>query len=116
MRNINVLAIQRISADNRAKIEASDPAIQLIDAGGWFEGEIRETWSDFAASRSTNAAWRIQHKLMQAMMERDRRYKLGAAGPRIEIDDVYIGGERTGEGARRGRRGSVNLGGAWRAD
>src|ERR1700674_5271947 len=36
---------------------------------------------------STNAAWRVQHKLMQAMIERDRRYKLGAAGPRIEIDD-----------------------------
>src|SRR4051794_26228196 len=51
MRNINVLAIQRINPDDRAKIEASDPAIQLIDAGGWFEGEIRETWSDFAASR-----------------------------------------------------------------
>jgi len=54
---------------------------------------------------STNAAWRLQHKLMQAMLERDRRYKLGAAGPRIEIDDAYIGGERTGEGAGRGRRG-----------
>src|SRR6476619_3968416 len=51
MRNINVLAIQRISADDHARIEASDPAIRLIDAGGWFEGEIRETWSDFAASR-----------------------------------------------------------------
>lgn len=50
---------------------------------------------------STNAAWRVQHKLMQAMIERDRRYKLGASGPRIEIDDAYIGGERTG----RGRRG-----------
>src|SRR6476660_8233009 len=25
--------------------------------------------------------------------------------PRIEIDDAYIGGERTGEGAGRGRRG-----------
>src|SRR5262245_64655693 len=53
---------------------------------------------------STNAAWRLQHKLMQAMLERDRRYKLGAAGPRIEIDDAYIGGERTGEGSGRGRR------------
>src|SRR3954453_4549646 len=39
------------------------------------------------------------------MIERDRRYKLGAAGPRIEIDDAYIGGERTGEGTGRGRRG-----------
>jgi len=54
---------------------------------------------------STNAAWRIQHKLMQAMIERDRRYMLGAAGPRIEIDDADIGGERTGDGAGRGRRG-----------
>ena len=54
---------------------------------------------------STNAAWRLQHKLMQAMLERDRRYKLGAAGPRIEIDDAYVGGERSGEGSGRGRRG-----------
>jgi hypothetical protein len=54
---------------------------------------------------STNAAWRVQHKLMQAMIERDRRYKLGVSGPRIEIDDAYIGGERTGEGSGRGRRG-----------
>src|SRR6202521_4904555 len=38
---------------------------------------------------STNAAWRVQYKLMQAMIERDRRYKLGTAGPRIEIDDAY---------------------------
>ncbi len=37
---------------------------------------------------STNAAWRVQHKLMPAMIERDRRYKLGASGPRIEIDDA----------------------------
>ena len=39
------------------------------------------------------------------MLERDRRYKLGAAGPRIEIDEAYIGGERIGEGAGRGCRG-----------
>src|SRR5215207_5608423 len=51
MRTINVLATQRISADDRAKIEASDPAIRLIDAGGWFEGEIRENWTAFAVAR-----------------------------------------------------------------
>ena len=51
MRSINVLATQRISADDRAKIEASDPAIRLIDAGGWFDGEIRENWTAFAAAR-----------------------------------------------------------------
>src|SRR5258706_2595423 len=32
---------------------------------------------------STNAAWRVQHKLMQAMIKRDRRYKLGAAAPEL---------------------------------
>ena len=38
---------------------------------------------------STNVAWRIQHKQMPAMTERDRRYMLGAAGPRKEIDVAY---------------------------
>src|ERR1700740_469398 len=51
MRTINVLATQRISADDRAKIEASDPEIRLIDAGGWFDGEIGETWTAFATAR-----------------------------------------------------------------
>ena len=45
MRSINILSIQRMSADDRAKIAASDPAIRLIDAGGWFDGEIRENWT-----------------------------------------------------------------------
>lgn len=48
---VNVLAIQRISAADRARIEAVDPAVRLTEAGGWFDGEIRETWSAYAASR-----------------------------------------------------------------
>ena len=36
---------------DRAKIEAVDPAIRLTDAGGWFDGEIRETWPAFTAAR-----------------------------------------------------------------
>ncbi len=51
MRTVNVLAIQRISAADHARIAAVDPAIRLTDAGGWFDGEIRETWSAYAASR-----------------------------------------------------------------
>lgn len=50
MRSINVLATQRISTADRAKIEATDPAVQLIDAGGWFDGEIRETFTAYAAA------------------------------------------------------------------
>jgi phosphoglycerate dehydrogenase-like enzyme len=51
MRQINVLNIQRIGAAERARIEAIDPAVRLIDAGGWFDGEIRETWPAFTVAR-----------------------------------------------------------------
>lgn len=51
MQSVNVLSIQRISAEDRAKIEAVGPAVQLTDAGGWYDGEIRETWPPFTAAR-----------------------------------------------------------------
>jgi len=51
MPELNVLAIQRISAADRAKIEAVDPAIRLVDAGGWYDGEIRDSWPAFASAR-----------------------------------------------------------------
>jgi len=51
MQRINVLSIQRISVEDRAKIEAVDPAIELTDAGGWYDGEIRETWPAFTSAR-----------------------------------------------------------------
>ena len=51
MQRIKVLSIERISAEDRNRIEAVDPAIQLTDAGGWYDGEIRETWPAFASAR-----------------------------------------------------------------
>ena len=51
MPKINVLNIQRLSDPDRAKIEAVDPAICLTDAGGWFDGEYRETWPAYTATR-----------------------------------------------------------------
>jgi hypothetical protein len=42
---------------------------------------------------SYNAAWRVKHKLMQVMMERDDNHQLSGF---IELDDAYLGGERTG--------------------
>src|ERR1700730_17724185 len=51
MQRINVLSIHRTSAEDRAKIEAVDPVIQLTDAGGWYDGEIRETWPAFTSTR-----------------------------------------------------------------
>ena len=51
MSTLNVLTIQRIGAADRARIEATDPAIRLTDAGGWFDGEYRDTWPAHSASR-----------------------------------------------------------------
>jgi phosphoglycerate dehydrogenase-like enzyme len=51
MPRINVLNIQRLSAADRGKIENVDPAILLIDAGGWFDGEYRQTWPAYTATR-----------------------------------------------------------------
>lgn len=51
MRQINILTLTRLTAEDRAKIEAVDPAVRLTDAGGWFDGEYRETWPAFSASR-----------------------------------------------------------------
>ena len=42
---------------------------------------------------SYKTAWLLKHKLMQAMSQRDARYRLSG---RVEIDDAYLGGERAG--------------------
>lgn len=51
MRDVNILAIQRLDAADRARIEAVDAAVHVTDAGGWFDGEIRETWPAYTAAR-----------------------------------------------------------------
>jgi phosphoglycerate dehydrogenase-like enzyme len=51
MRQIKVLSIQRILPGDAKKIEAVDAAVQLTDAGGWYDGEMRETWPGFSVSR-----------------------------------------------------------------
>src|SRR5213075_445440 len=58
MKSVNVLVIQRLSAADHARIKAIDPAINLIDAGGWFDGEYRATWPAYSAARylSPNSA------------------------------------------------------------
>lgn len=44
-------------------------------------------------------AWLMQHKLMQAMAVREARYRLEG---QIQVDDAYLGGERTGGKVGRG--------------
>lgn len=49
-------------------------------------------------------AWRLKHKLMQVMHERDSTTQLAN---RVEIDDAYLGGERTGGKVGRGSENKV---------
>lgn len=53
---------------------------------------------------SYNAAWRMKHKLMQVMMERDDSQPLSGF---VELDDAYMGGERTGCKRGRGAEGKT---------
>ena len=55
-------------------------------------------------------AWRVKHKLMEAMARREDRYTLEG---RIEVDDAYLGGEHPGgkRGAGFGKQGSLCRGG-----
>jgi phosphoglycerate dehydrogenase-like enzyme len=51
MRTLNILTLTRTSPAERAKIEAVDPSVKLTDAAGWFDGEYRDTWPAFSATR-----------------------------------------------------------------
>jgi transposase-like protein len=49
-------------------------------------------------------AWKIKHKLKQVMLERDGGKQLTG---RVELDDAYLGGERTGGKRGRGAPGKT---------
>lgn len=49
-------------------------------------------------------AWLIQHKLMAAMAERETLYTLSGS---VQVDDAYLGGERSGGKAGRGSENKV---------
>lgn len=49
-------------------------------------------------------AWRVKHKLMNAMQERDRDLRLEG---RVEVDDAYLGGEKIGGKVGRGSENKV---------
>lgn len=50
------------------------------------------------------AAWRMKHKLMQVMYERESTTRLSN---RVEVDDAYLGGENPGGKAGRGSENKV---------
>lgn len=47
-------------------------------------------------------AWRLKHKIMQAMMEREETRQLAGF---VQVDDAYLGGERNGGKVGRGAPG-----------
>ncbi|MBV8493594.1 MAG: D-2-hydroxyacid dehydrogenase [Alphaproteobacteria bacterium] len=51
MADVNVLLIQRLRAADLESIKAVDPRVNVIEAGGWFDGEYRETWPAYSVSR-----------------------------------------------------------------
>ena len=51
-----------------------------------------------------SAAWRVKHKLMQVMYEREETTKLSG---RVEVDDAYLGGELPGGKAGRGSENKI---------
>lgn len=53
---------------------------------------------------SYRAAWRLKHKLMQVMYEREQSTRLSE---RIEVDDAYLGGELPGGKVGRGSENKV---------
>lgn len=51
-------------------------------------------------------AWLIHHKLMQVMADREERYVLAG---KVQVDDAYLGGKRTGGKVGRGSENKVPL-------
>ena len=51
MQTLNILSLTRLSAGDRARITAIDPAIRLTEVHGWFDGEYRDTWPAYAVDR-----------------------------------------------------------------
>lgn len=49
-------------------------------------------------------AWLIHHKVMHAMVERDAHYVLAG---QVQVDDAYLGGERSGGKAGRGSENKI---------
>ena len=53
---MKILSIVRVAEAGRKRIESVDQSISLIDAAGWFDGEIRATWPDYATRNYMNRA------------------------------------------------------------
>ena len=85
MQRINILNIHRLGGADRAQIEAVDPAIRLTDAGGWFDGEIRDTWPAATAAATCRPAPPAAAPAPNATDCSRRPRSFSAAGPSRSI-------------------------------
>ena len=106
------LAYRKLLQCNRCRHQTSLTAGTIFHASKlpltlWFQGmylisQDKKGVSAMELHRhlgiSYNAAWLMKQKIMQVMLERDDKKQLSG---RIEMDDAYLGGERTG--CKRGR-------------
>src|SRR4030088_2488804 len=90
-------------------------AATKVPLGTWFRAMYHLTQSKGGISSielgrrlgvTQTTAWKIKHKLMQVMMERDATKRLTG---RIEVDDAYLGGERNGGKRGRGSPGKTPI-------
>jgi transposase-like protein len=90
-------------------------AATKVALGIWFRAMYHLTQSKGGISSielgrrlgvTQTTSWKIKHKLMQVMMERDATKRLTG---RIEVDDAYLGGERNGGKRGRGSPGKTPI-------
>jgi len=112
------VSARRLQQCNRCHHQTSIIAGTIFEASKlpltiWFQGIYLMTQDKKGISAmqlhrqlgiSYNAAWRMKHKLMQVMLERDTAKKLSGF---VELDDAYLGGERSGGTVGRGAAGKT---------
>ena len=112
------LTVRQLRQCNRCHRQTSITAGTIFDSTKlpltlWFQAIFLLTQSKKGVSAmqlsrdlgvSYNAAWRMKHKLMQVMVERDREHQLEGL---VQLDDAYLGGERSGGKRGRGAAGKT---------
>ena len=51
MQTLEVLVIVPVADEALARIAAIDPRLRVVDARGWFDGEMRDTWPQWTVQR-----------------------------------------------------------------
>lgn len=109
---------RRLQQCNRCRRQVSITANTIFESTKlpltvWFQGiylvmQDKKAISTMELHRhlgiSYNAAWRMKHKIMQVMMEREAKQPLSGI---VEMDDGYLGGERSGCKPGRGADGKT---------